>query len=395
LPAVPPAAPTAQPVFQEQTVVEQPPLAYNPAAYSPDTVAGAPVTRELDAGDGGYNGQGLTGALMQPLGDGAGNTVKLTQSMRLVHVPIAGQPGRYLTGLLPMPAPSPTPQNPVTPEPDSSQEDMFKADNLRSTFKQHSKLVILVAVVLLVVFGSGTFWLLQPRNQQTTVTQSSGSVAPSSNMGMAAVQATATAQANMILTDPLTQNVHDWHISARGPQIYVFKNGAYHIANNDVHASIALLPDEVPPMTFAYTLTLAELKGDNASINNQFGMILRYSTTLRNGRVASTFYCFDVARFNPAGEYQFWKYDDSFGPDVNPWTKLWVSPIGKEYHGGYGQTKRNTFKIIVGNGKFSFVANEKQLGIARDNSLTTGQVGMLVNLKGTEVAFSNLMLSYT
>jgi serine/threonine protein kinase len=425
-PVVPPPAPTDQPGSQEQTIAGPPPSAYNgapynpgiaagtyAAAYNPGTAAGthaataynpgiepgASAASDLNAGNGGYNEQGLTGALMQPLGDvavpGANNTVKLTQSMRLVHVPIAGQPGRYLTGLLPMPAQGAAAQNPITPSAGLPQENTSTTDDQKGTLKQHSKLVILVAIVLLVVFGSSTFWLLQPRQPQATDTQNNGAAAPSSSMGTAVLQATATAQANMILTDPLTQNVHDWHITSGGPQTYVFKNGAYHIANNDVHAAIALLPDEVPPMTFAYTLTLAELKGDNTSINNQFGMILRYNTTHRNGRFASTFYCFDVARFNPGGEYQFWKYDDSFGPDVNPWTKLWVSPIGKEYHGGYGQTKRNTFKIIVGTGKFSFVANGKSLGIARDDSLTTGQIGMLVNLKGTEVAFSNLVLSNT
>jgi len=37
--------------------------------------------------------------------------------------------------------------------------------------------------------------------------------------------------------------------------------------------------------------------------------------------------------------------------------------------------------------------NGKKLASAQDTSFKNGQIGMLVNLKGTEIAFSNLMLT--
>jgi len=40
------------------------------------------------------------------------------------------------------------------------------------------------------------------------------------------------------------------------------------------------------------------------------------------------------------------------------------------------------------------LVNGKQVWTFQDSSFASGGVGMLVNLKGTEVAFSNLTLTY-
>ncbi len=176
--------------------------------------------------------------------------------------------------------------------------------------------------------------------------------------------------------------------------MYVFQDNAYHIANNDTNnvAAIALLPDEVLPASFAYSLGIQAVKGDENSINNQLGMIIRYSTHQQDGRTVSTFYCFDVAN-EKAGEYQFWKYDNT-NTNVNPWTKLWSHSFGREYHFGHGAANKNTFKVSVKGNKFTFFINGKQVGANQDNALTGGQIGMLVNLQGSEAAFTNLMLMY-
>src|SRR3989442_12634392 len=45
-----------------------------------------------------------TGALGMPnYEQGTANTIKLTGPVKVVQIPIAGQPGRYVTGLLPVP----------------------------------------------------------------------------------------------------------------------------------------------------------------------------------------------------------------------------------------------------------------------------------------------------
>src|SRR5260370_35242797 len=58
-----------------------------------------------------------TGALAVPGQEGAANTIKLTGPVKVVQVPIAGQPGRYGTGLLPVP---PMPETPPNPRPGRS-----------------------------------------------------------------------------------------------------------------------------------------------------------------------------------------------------------------------------------------------------------------------------------
>jgi hypothetical protein len=251
-----------------------------------------------------------------------------------------------------------------------------------------------LVLILLVIFGSGllgSFWLA--RSHTLTGTGLNTATTPDA-ISKDAAQATATASANIIISDPLSSNDQNWKVSTSGPQQFVFKDGAYHISNNDSHAVTALLPDEVLSTPYVYTLTLNELKGDDTSVNNQFGLVVRYSDRKKEGRLASTFYLFDIASAKVGGEYQFWKYDDSFGADVNPWTKLWNKPYGKEYHFGHGSNQPNTFKVIVQGNKYSFVVNDQSLGSTSDNSLTGGQIGMLVNLRGTEVAFSNLLLTY-
>ncbi len=327
---------------------------------------------------GGYAGQGMT------------TTMRLTQSMKIVKMPVAGQPGRYVTGLLRMPS-SPLTPPPVEP---SVPEFVQRGKNYVEYLKNNLKQVAVVGVVLLLIITSSLFLLAR---SHTPITAHLGAKPTPNLAATAALQATATADANIILTDPLSQNIHDWPVStnAKGPQMYAFKGGTYHVTDTNAQSSaLALLPpDEQLPTSFVYTLTMEEVKGDDTTINNQFGMVFRLATHQNNGTSATTFYAFDVAN-TPGGEYQFWKYDDSYGANVNPWTKLWSAPFGKEYHYGHGAAGRNTFSVAIQGTKYTFIVNGKKVGNAQDNSYKSGQIGMLVNWDGTEVAFSNLILTY-
>ena len=106
------------------------------------------------------------------------------------------------------------------------------------------------------------------------------------------------------------------------------------------------------------------------------------------------FYTFEVVN-KKGGQYQFWKYDNSQGPSADPWKQLANHPFGSEFHQGQGPANSNTFKILVNGKNFTLIVNGKQVWLTRDSSLASGQVGMLVNLKGTEVAFSNLKLTWS
>jgi len=145
---------------------------------------------------------------------------------------------------------------------------------------------------------------------------------------------------------------------------------------------------------FVYTLTMEEVKGDDTSINNEFGMIIHAGVQNNNGKAITTFYTFEILN-KPGGEYQFWKYDDSQRSGANPWTELWHHAFNSEFHEGQGPKSINTFKIIADGKTFTLIVNGKQVGTVQDGSFSSGGVGMLVNLKGTEVAFSNLKLTHS
>ena len=320
-----------------------------------------------------------TGALAVPnYEQGAGNTIKLTGPVKVVQVPIAGQPGRYLTGLLPMAAP-PTPAT----------ETMSGSSTSNSM-----KLVALIAAIILVVsLGTGAFWLF--RIYPTTLVQqgTSTTIAGTPDAQATAVaQATATADANIILSDPLSQNIHNWPSSPTATAIYAFTGNAYHITNLGDTGTAVVLQEKSFDGPIVYTLTMQEIKGDDTSLNNSFGMIIRSSEHNAGGKSVTTFYSFEVVN-TAGGEYRFYKYDDSQGSSSSPWTEIWHQPFGSEFHLGHGPQSINTCKISANGSHFIFTVNGKKVGEIQDHTLAEGGVGMLVNLKGTEVAFSNLLIT--
>ncbi|MBX5450978.1 MAG: hypothetical protein IRZ24_12985, partial [Thermogemmatispora sp.] len=166
------------------------------------------------------------------------------------------------------------------------------------------------------------------------------------------------------------------------------------IINYDNNMAVAILPDAPGPLlstSLAYTLTMQEIKGDDGSINNQFGMIIRYNQQSKGGKVTTQFYAFEV-RNTSDGEYQFWKFNSAAAED-DRWTKIWSKSFGKEYHQGHGSKAVNTIKIVASGKNFTFYVNGKKVGTAQDGSIPSGSLGLLVNLKGTEVAFSNLLVT--
>jgi len=132
---------------------------------------------------------------------------------------------------------------------------------------------------------------------------------------------------------------------------------------------------------------MQEIKGDDSSFNNSFGMILCFNQHSKNGKTITTFYSFEVVN-TKNGEYQFWKYDDSNG---SPWQKIWHHVFENEFHLGH---RTNTFQVVADSKKLTFIVNGKQVGTTQDGSISGGSVGMLVNLHGTEVAFTNLELTH-
>jgi serine/threonine protein kinase len=309
-----------------------------------------------------------------------GAIMKLTSPTKIVKVPVAGQPGRNLVGLLRLPEIS---------EPGKVEQPIFW--HKTNYLKKNSRILSLALLVVLLL-GTGALWFAH---------QLSGSKTPAVTIvatpdlkATMTAQATATAAANIILSDPLATNIHNWPVMVSGSMLYAFKDNAYHIANNDYsRGAPAVLSGLILQSRFVYSLTMEEIKGDDTSINNQFGMIFRATIQNKGGKTFTTFYTLEVQN-KTGGEYQFWKYDDSQGVGGNFWKKIASHPFGNEFHVGQGAKSINTFKIIANGKNFTLIVNSKKVWNFQDGSFASGSIGMLVNLKGTEVAFSNLLLTH-
>ena len=259
---------------------------------------------------------GTTSALRLPTGDYNGETgmLKLDQAVRVVKVPIAGQPGQYMTGILPMLPPTPEPTPPPFKE---------RVTALPGVVKKNTKMAALIALVALVIFGSVVFLLVHAATSGTTPSQASTLVKVTPNAtATVAVQASATASANLILADSLNANINNWPLSdGDAKHSYAFKDNAYHIGTNSSNIGVALLPRNDIPDSYVYTLTMKQVAGDNGNSLNRFGMILRY--TKQNGK--ATFYIFLIQHSSSGGMYIFETYDSSKNDFT--WNKLWSKII--------------------------------------------------------------------
>src|SRR6202165_6040935 len=307
-----------------------------------------------------------TGSLTVPNYEQGSQTIKLTGPVKVVQVPVA--PGQYVTGLLPIP---PVVQPPAP----------------KKAFPNVLKNIVLVAVLLILVLGGAVgFWFVRTHSNQpssapaTHITQGK----PDMQATLAA-QAAATAQPNTILADPLSSNIRNLPEGTSATRAYVFQNGAYHITDLGKQGVAVVVPYALSTEPMAYSLTMQEIRGDDTSPVNSFGMIFRYN------QQTGSFYSFEVVNTpGDNGKYWFYKYDPN---KANPWTPLWSQNFGNEFHEGRGPHIVNTFKVIANGSSFSFQVNGKSLGKPIvDKSFASGYVGMLVNLDGTEIAFTNLLI---
>jgi serine/threonine protein kinase len=377
----------ATPANRLSTSTDAQPAAYQPVMreYSPSTYAtmgeripSTPLGSPDAYAQSGFNQmspsmRANTGALMAPQYEQGSQTVKLTGPVKVVQVPVGS--GRFVTGLLPVPpaAQPPTPAN--------RRLNILK------------KGAMLVAVLLILLAGTAGFLVvrshlnLSANTSATTTATATTQGAPNLQASQAA-QATATSQANSILSDPLSSNIRNLPEGTSATRSYVFKKDGYHITNLGKEGVAVVVQYTLPNQPMSYQLTMQETRGDDTSPVNSFGMIFRYNQTAKG---VSTFYSFEVIN-TPGGngKYWFYKYDSS---KANPWTGLWSQNFGSEFHEGHAANSINTFKIMENGSSFSFMVNGKMVDKPIiDKTYATGYVGMLVNLDGTEIAFSNLII---
>jgi serine/threonine protein kinase len=319
-----------------------------------------------------------TGALNASNAEQTGTgTIKLTGPVKVIQVPVAGQPGQYRTGLLPVPPAVQAPSQPDTHP------------------KMLQKIAMVVTLAVLLIGGTTGIWYMRTHSGQTSShpkSTSPGVVSTPDTQATMVAQATATSQAHIIISDPLSTNIRNFPVSTSGTKLYVFKDGAYHMTNLGASGIAVVLQETLPNGPIGYALTMEEIKGDDTSTDNSYGMILRYSQKTKGNQTINTFYSFEVFNYN-GGQYRFYKYDNSKGPSVNPWTQVWTQVFGHEFRQGHGPGSINTIRVFANGNMFTFTINGKTVGNAKDSSFTNGTVGMLVNLKGTEVAYSNMLIT--
>lgn len=313
--------------------------------------------------------QNTTSALTLLNGEQTGsNTIKLTGPVKVVQVPVA--PGQYVTGLLPI-------QKELS---DPVSEPSIK----RSSTLRKVALLVTLLVLLAGGVGSGVF-ITRSRQAASTPAQINARPNPSAT---ALAQATGTARANIVFFDTLTQNIHGFRVDAQ----HFFKNNTYHILNQSMNSAAEVIRQDFPETTLSYQITMQEIAGDDTFPANTFGIILRYTQTTVKGKDVEKFYTFEI--LNETGNYQygFYKYDSTL---LHPWTQIGkaIKP-GKELHGGHGPTSINTIRVLAAGNTFTFYVNGQQIGTAKDSFLQSGSMGMLVNHKGTEVAFSNMLITH-
>jgi eukaryotic-like serine/threonine-protein kinase len=340
------------------------------------------------------NAPGATGSFMVPSGNestGQTGMLKLTQPVKVIKVPLAGQPGQYVTGLLPV-LPSSNRENEWSKQPEDT--------SLKGRLQKNMKALILIAAVVVILFGSVIFLVNRPSAPTPTViktvpsAKANKAATAAALASRAAAQASATAQANLIVNDPLSTNSHGWlNGNDKVGNSYAFQNGAYHVkvANDQNEAAVALLPNPSGLDNFVYTVSLNEVDGlDNstdAAKVNAFGLVFRFT----NGTNLS-YYAFLIDPNSAKPTYEFQKYDKLHENNNDARTSLWSGSIGSEYHLNHGTN--NIIKITANGTHFNFNVNGKDVGSKDDNSFGSGQVGMIVNLNGTEIAFSNLLLTH-
>ncbi|GCE11381.1 serine/threonine protein kinase [Tengunoibacter tsumagoiensis] len=336
---------------------------------------------------------GTTGALRMAQGDYNGETgmLKLAQPVRVVKVPVAGQPGQYMTGILPMLPPEPEPASLPLKE---------RVAALPGTVKRNPKKSLLLIAALIILVGSFGFLLtrIPSGSSQASTSGSSKSNNKMNAASTATIGAQATADASLIMADAMSSNIHSWNITSKNNHTYEFKDGTYHIGDFDKeNIAFSTLPDDDIPANLTYKISMYEVKGDDTNTFNSFGLMIRFNEQQQDGKSHVTFYAFKV--FNTTSKtkgtkvYKFLKFDSNGKTVDDQWNELWKGDIGDEYHMGQGTDNTNTLKIVANADKFTFFVNDKNVGSAQDGAYPNGRIGMEVDNNGTEVAFKDLLLT--
>lgn len=345
---------------------------------------------------------GLTSPLgdpNNPVGEYSGDTGMLTlnQAVKVVKIPIAGRPGEFKTGILPVLASGKTGTLGQLTSAEPAQSS--PSASITRRLKGKGKLLTITTLIVLVVL-IGSIFLLTRNAPTPTAIHKNGTGTPAVNVAAtatAAAQATATSEASIIVEDSLSSasNGNGWLTGGRNSSDQTSKqfiNGAYRMHNyGDAYFGASVLYGSGQKLTanFNYTLTTQAIAYNKGADNNYYGMVIRYNQVDRSGRKDPhvTFYALRIYDLKQP-KYQFVKVDSDKDND-QMFKVLFEKNTGKEFH---GVSKTNTITISAKGGVYTFLINGTTIGKVGDGEYTAGGVGMGVAGNGTDIAFTNLLL---
>ncbi len=129
-------------------------------------------------------------------------TIKLTDAMKIVQLPVAGQPGKYMTGFLPV-----LPSAASAPAEKSTVHFMLPGNfltTLKRDPKKRIKFAGIVALIAIIILSSSVALFIHARTRPPVQVNANRIIVTPNALATASAKATATEQANIILTDPLS-----------------------------------------------------------------------------------------------------------------------------------------------------------------------------------------------
>ena len=178
-----------------------------------------------------------------------------------------------------------------------------------------------------------------------------------------------TRDTSILFSDSLSQNDTGWPLTSET----AFWDHAYHVTNIANAPVAVILSTQSFKSNIAYSLSMREVRGDDTTTDNAFGLIFCYREQMHGIQHTMSFYSFEVVN-RQNGEYRFWEYDDNeqaVQANVGGWTLLWHHTFGNEFH--YGQSM-NTFAIVSMNATFTFTVNGQQVAVVHNGLLSGGRL---------------------
>lgn len=221
---------------------------------------------------------------------------------------------------------------------------------------QFSRIVVAVSLLLLIIIGSVTAAIivnvrssLQPR-----------------------VHAPPTSKKLDLLVD----DQDDWPWPKGNDTFFFDSNGRYHIRNTSRQTLALAFYGTYVFTNFRLTVTATQMVGTH---NDYYGIVLRAAAD------ESHYYLFEVSA-SEGGQYAFWRFDGQWH---------WLAGGGvPSFNVKLGQ--RNILTVEARRNTFTLFISGKSLGKPVPDPFShpylSGEVGLCVDAKNSEVAFSNLQI---